>query len=79
MSFTKCCNLKYIGENHNPVYRGVCRNCLHGLFDVFDVFELLNNAKVIIEGLNKFSKEEGAHEITRITDNWIDKYEKENK
>ena len=28
MSFTKCCNLRYIGENHNPVRTATyCRNC----------------------------------------------------
>lgn len=28
MKVTKCCNLRYIGENHNPIYGGVCRNCM---------------------------------------------------
>jgi len=31
MSFTKCCNLRYMGENHNPVYemdgKKWCVNC----------------------------------------------------
>ena len=24
---TPCCNLMYIGDNHNPVQNGRCRNC----------------------------------------------------
>lgn len=26
---TKCCDLRYIGDNHDPITEGVCRNCGH--------------------------------------------------
>lgn len=39
---TECCGFGYIGENHNPNYKGVCRNCGSGLNEVLDKLEAEN-------------------------------------
>lgn len=46
MSFTKCCNLRYIGENHNPVRNGVCYHCFS---------QLKTSKSEIIKPVNNYS------------------------
>lgn len=51
MSFTKCCNLKYIGENHNPLYFNVCRNCGDGLPELVENYENVKKENEMVKDL----------------------------
>ena len=74
MSYTKCCNLKYIGENHNPIEKGQCRNC--GELDIDYAIErtmigniLFNIIKTLIDEKREIASVTGLRDCLDIYTN----------